>query len=82
MSYYFEGEDPELLARAREHTTTLLHGMSLTRLTPDRSHHLVEVERHVVHSARQLGMTWDDIAAAIGITAEQAREQYGEAEES
>lgn len=47
---------------------------------PRRRRELADLERSHVHNARQDGLSWEDIAAAIGgdLTAERALEQYGE----
>lgn len=70
--FYFADEDAELVAREREQHMAILRGI------PDRQTDLYEQERSVVRYARMLGISWDDIAAAIGTTGEAALEQYGE----
>ena len=69
-----DGEDPELLARIRAQQIGLLEGVQRRRLE------LAETERSLVHGARREGISWDEIAGAIGISAAIAREQYGEPE--
>jgi len=67
-----EDEDAELLAREREQHMAIVRGIPAARAE------LAEGERSLVHYARMLGISWDDIAAAIGAAADEARKQYGE----
>ena len=70
----FADEDAELVARERE------QHMAMLRDIPRRRAELAEHERIVVHYARLLGISWDDIAAAVGgfNSGQQAAERYGE----
>jgi hypothetical protein len=65
-------EDAAILARERE-----AH-MPALRDIPARRAELAERELAVVHYARMIGISWDDIAEAIGGNADDAREKYGE----
>ena len=67
-------EDAELLRRERD------RHMAVLRDIPRRRTELAEHERIVVHYARLLGISWDEIAAAVGGTAEAALGTYGEPE--
>jgi hypothetical protein len=60
VSFYFADEDLALVARAREHHMTMLRGI------PQERRDAAERERAIVRYARQLGISWDDIAAAVG----------------
>lgn len=66
-------EDDEVIRRERENHMTML------RSIPRRRAELDEMERSIVRYARLIGISWDDIAEAIGhednIT---VQEKYGE----
>lgn len=67
-------DDAAILARERER-----HLMALREIPDDRAR-LDARERDLVRYARHIGISWDDIAQAIGGTAGDALEQYGEPE--
>ena len=54
--------------------------MASLREIPEARRRAAERERDLVHYARQLGISWDDIAAAIGGSAGEAVAEYGEPE--
>jgi hypothetical protein len=70
--FYFADEDAELVARERGKHMAIMRGI------PRRRAELAEAERDMVRYARLLGIGWDEIAAAIGGTADEALGQYGE----
>jgi hypothetical protein len=67
-------DDAEVIRRERERHTTML------RAIPDERAELDQRERDLVRYARLLGIGWDQIAEAIGGTADAALGQYGEPE--
>lgn len=73
-SFYFADEDAELVARERDKHMAIMRGI------PRRRAELAEAERDMVRYARLLGISWDDIGTAIGMTGEAALKQYGEPE--
>lgn len=70
--FYFADKDAALLAREREQHMAMLRGI------PQARKDAAERERAIVHFARHLGISWPDIAAAIGSTADVALAEYGE----
>jgi hypothetical protein len=66
--------DAEVIRRERERHTAML------RAIPDERAELDQRERDLVRYARLLGIGWDQIAEAIGGTADAALRQYGEPE--
>lgn len=67
-----EDEDAQAVARERER-----HLADLRHIPAERAR-LGQREHDLVRYARMIGITWDDIAAAIGTAADAALEQYGE----
>lgn len=67
-------DDAEVIRRERERHTAKL------REIPARRAELGQRERDLVRYARLLGIGWDQIAEAIGSTADAAAGQYGEPE--
>lgn len=67
-------DDAELVRRERER-----HMADLRQIPAERAR-LGQRERDLVRYARIIGISWDDIAEAIGGTADQARGTYGEPE--
>jgi hypothetical protein len=67
-------EDAEVLARERRYYLNLLGEIPVERAR------LEERERDLARFVRSIGVPWDEIAAAVGLTAEAALERYGEPE--
>jgi hypothetical protein len=67
-------DDAQVIRREREH-----HIAALRQIPGERAR-LSQRERDLVRYARLLGIGWDQIADAIGSTADAAAERYGEPE--
>lgn len=67
-------EDAEVIASERRHYLTLL------REIPGERARLEERERDLARFTRSIGVGWDEIGPAVGLTAEAALEKYGEPE--
>lgn len=65
-------DDAELIRQERERHLTALRDI------PARRARLSQHEHDTVRYARIIGISWDQIAHAIGSTADQARDKYGE----
>jgi hypothetical protein len=68
---YFEDIYAAGVIRTADHALNVLHGIDALRAR------LVEQEDYAALRARQLGATWEQIGAALGITRQAAHQRWG-----